>query len=79
MNRTTTTRLIAAAAFAALPLLAGAAPQATKIEQLPRVVITGKSTQSVAVVQQLPRVVIEGRSVGNINGALLAQIAARRG
>ena len=65
------TRLIqqvAVATIAALSAIAAsAAPQ--KVEQLPRVVITGKSTpavQRVAVVQQLPRVVIEGRSLGAI-------------
>lgn len=53
----------AAVVFAlATPLLAQAAPQ--KVEQLPRVVITGKSQQPVAQqVVQLPRVVIEGRSL----------------
>lgn len=48
----------------ATPLLAQAAPQ--KVEQLPRVLVTGKSqaaSQQIAIVQ-LPRVVIEGRSLG---------------
>lgn len=52
----------AIAAFAiATPLLAHAAPQ--KIEQLPRVVITGTSHPALQKVVQLPRVVIEGRRV----------------
>jgi len=52
---------VAAVTFAlATPLLAHAAPQ--KIEQLPRVVITGKSQPALQQVVQLPRVVIEGRS-----------------
>lgn len=51
----------AAVAFAiATPLLAQAAPQ--KVEQLPRVVISGKAQQVAQQVVQLPRVVIEGRS-----------------
>ncbi|MGN6830608.1 hypothetical protein [Paucibacter sp. M5-1] len=45
----------------ATPLLAHAAPQ--KIEQLPRVVITGKSDSARQKLVQLPRVVIEGRSM----------------
>jgi len=52
----------AAVVFAvATPLLAQAAPQ--KVEQLPRVVITGKSQPAAQQVVQLPRVVIEGRSL----------------
>lgn len=53
-----------------------AAPQ--KIEQLPRVVITGKSVPAgqQLVVQQLPRVVIEGRSMAAQQ--LAAAKAARR-
>ena len=51
---------VAALAVAiACPLLAHAAP----IEQLPRVVVTGKSQPALQKVVQLPRVVIEGRSV----------------
>ena len=67
------TSLLATATFAA------AAPQ--KIEQLPRVVITGKSVQSQQVVQQLPRVVIEGRSLlsQQTQLALNSRRAARRG
>lgn len=59
----------AALVFAvATPLLAQAAPQ--KVEQLPRVVIAGKSQaaaqqQQMAIVQ-LPRVVIEGRSLNTL-------------
>ena len=56
--------------------LVHAAPQ--KVEQLPRVVITGKSVQAsqqVAVVK-LPRVVIEGRSLGAI--AQGTQLAAAK-
>jgi hypothetical protein len=50
---------VAALAFTvATPLLAQAAPQ--KIEQLPRVVITGKSQPALPQVVQLPRVVIDG-------------------
>ncbi|MFH7041909.1 hypothetical protein ABT392_06270 [Paucibacter sp. JuS9] len=57
---------------------AAAAPQ--KIEQLPRVVITGKSGQSQQVVQ-LPRVVVEGRSLlsQQTRLALNARRAALRG
>lgn len=44
----------------ATPLLTHAAPQ--NIQQLPRVVITGKSQPAVQQVVHLPRVVIEGRS-----------------
>ncbi|MCX2864898.1 hypothetical protein OOZ63_24000 [Paucibacter sp. PLA-PC-4] len=55
-------RSVAALALAtATPLLAHAAPQ--KIEQLPRVVITGKSQPALHKLVQLPRVVIEGRSL----------------
>ncbi|QPF73059.1 hypothetical protein G8A07_09115 [Roseateles sp. DAIF2] len=61
MNLTLIQAAAALICAAATPLLAQAAPQ--KIEQLPRVVITGKATQQMAVVQQLPRVVIEGRSI----------------
>ncbi|MDI4634735.1 hypothetical protein J7U46_16865 [Pelomonas sp. V22] len=51
---------LVAASLLATATFAAAAPQ--KVEQLPRVVITGKSVQSQQVVQ-LPRVVIEGRSL----------------
>lgn len=69
------TSLLATATFAA------AAPQ--KVEQLPRVVITGKSVQSQQVVQ-LPRVVIEGRSLQSQQALFAlntqtARLAARGG
>ena len=51
---------LATIAFAVAAPLAIAAPQ--KVEQLPRVVITGKSQPAVQQIVQLPRVVIEGRS-----------------
>ena len=61
---TTLIQALAAIAFAVAAPLASAAPQ--KVEQLPRVVITGKSQpvvqQIVHQIVQLPRVVIEGRS-----------------
>ncbi len=57
-------------------VFAGAA-SAQKIEQLPRVVITGKSvpTAQAQQVVQLPRVVIEGRSLG---AAASTQLAAAK-
>lgn len=70
-------------ALAATSLLATAtfaAAGTQKIEQLPRVVITGKSVQSQQVVQ-LPRVVVEGRSLlsQQTRLALTARRAALRG
>lgn len=56
-------QVVATIAFSTVAAFAHAAPQ--KVEQLPRVVITGKSTPATMQVVQLPRVVIEGRSVGN--------------
>jgi hypothetical protein len=68
----------AVAGFAfATPLLAQAAPQ--KVEQLPRVVITGKSQPAVQQVVQLPRVVIEGRSAALMALNTTAKPIARRG
>lgn len=57
-------------------VFAGAA-SAQKIEQLPRVVITGKSVPAAQTQQvvQLPRVVIEGRSMG---AAASTQLAAAK-
>lgn len=57
-------------------VFAGAA-SAQKIEQLPRVVITGKSVPAAQTQQvvQLPRVVIEGRSLG---AAASTQLAAAK-
>lgn len=57
-------------------VFAGAA-SAQKIEQLPRVVITGKSVPAAQIQQvvQLPRVVIEGRSLG---AAASTQLAAAK-
>lgn len=57
-------------------VFAGAA-SAQKIEQLPRVVITGKSVPAAQAQQvvQLPRVVIEGRSLG---AAASTQLAAAK-
>ncbi|HEX2009518.1 MAG TPA: hypothetical protein VJN44_01155 [Roseateles sp.] len=68
----------AAAALAfATPLIAQAAPQ--RIEQLPRVVITGKAQPAAQqVVVQLPRVVIEGRSSTLMALNTSAKSAARR-
>ena len=54
---------LVAASLLATATFAAAAPQ--KVEQLPRVVITGKSVQTQQVVQ-LPRVVIEGRSKSEV-------------
>ncbi len=60
MNRTLI-QTVAALVFAvATPLLAQAQPQ--KIEQLPRVVITGKAQPAAQQIVQLPRVVVEGRA-----------------
>jgi hypothetical protein len=58
-------------------VFAGAA-SAQKIEQLPRVVITGKSVPAAQTQQvvQLPRVVIEGRSLGA--AAASTQLAAAK-
>lgn len=56
--------------------LAQAAPQKV-VEQLPRVVVTGKSVQTVIV--QLPRVVIEGRSLASSTQLAAAKPTARRG
>lgn len=67
----------AVAAFAlATPLLAQAVPQ--KIEQLPRVVISGKPQSTVQQNVQLPRVVIEGRS-STLMALNTKSITARRG
>ncbi|MFN5048700.1 hypothetical protein [Roseateles sp.] len=60
-------------------MLAGAA-SAQKIEQLPRVLITGKSVPASQVQQvvQLPRVVIEGRSLGSASNTQLAAAKPQR-
>ncbi|MDN3543042.1 MAG: hypothetical protein ACK4S6_04075 [Roseateles asaccharophilus] len=60
-------------------MFAGAA-SAQKIEQLPRVVITGKSVPASQAQQvvQLPRVVIEGRSLGSAGNTQLAAAKPQR-
>ncbi len=60
-------------------VFAGAA-SAQKIEQLPRVVITGKSVPAAQAQQvvQLPRVVIEGRSLGVAASTQLAAAKPQR-
>lgn len=60
-------------------VFAGAA-SAQKIEQLPRVVITGKSVPAAQTQQvvQLPRVVIEGRSLGAATSTQLAAAKPQR-
>ncbi|HEX2012182.1 MAG TPA: hypothetical protein VJN44_14705 [Roseateles sp.] len=76
----TATRLIqaaAATAFATLALAAQAAPQ--PVHQLPRVVITGKSTPAAQQIVQLPRVVVEGRSLNSLQAdTRLASAAANK-
>jgi len=66
-------------ALAAGLMVAGAA-SAQKIEQLPRVVITGKSVSASQAQQvvQLPRVVIEGRSLGSAGNTQLAAAKPQR-
>lgn len=66
-------------ALAAGLMFAGAA-SAQKIEQLPRVVITGKSVPASQAQQvvQLPRVVIEGRSLGSAGNTQLAAAKPQR-
>jgi hypothetical protein len=49
-----------------------------KIEQLPRVVITGKSQAAAQQIVQLPRVVIEGRSSTALAQANASKPASRR-
>lgn len=69
----------ALSALAAGLMVAGAA-SAQKIEQLPRVVITGKSVPASQAQQvvQLPRVVIEGRSLGSAGNTQLAAAKPQR-
>lgn len=65
-------RLIQVAAALVLATVGSAQAAPQKIEQLPRVVITGKSVQASQQIVQLPRVVIEGRSLASQPAVQLA-------
>jgi len=69
-------RTLVAIALAGIGLAQAASP---RVEQLPRVVISGKSSPAVQQqIAQLPRVVIEGRAT--LPGTLVAaRSSARRG
>lgn len=60
MNTTVIQAVAALVIVIASPLAAHA--DSVKVEQLPRVVITGKAQPAAQQIVQLPRVVIEGRS-----------------
>ena len=79
MKATVLIQAAAVAAFAFTAFAASAAPQ--EVQKLPRVVITGKSTQAVAQVQQLPRVVVTGyavRDVAQVQQLPRVTVTARR-
>jgi hypothetical protein len=79
MKATVLIQAAAVAAFAFTAFAASAAPQ--EVQKLPRVVITGKSTQAVAQVQQLPRVVVTGyavRDVAQVEQLPRVTVTARR-
>lgn len=74
---TTIIQIVAVLTLAiAAPLAAQA--ETMKIEQLPRVVITGKSQAAAQQIVHLPRVVIEGRSSTALAQANEIKLASRR-
>ncbi|MBV8035473.1 hypothetical protein [Roseateles sp.] len=73
MQATVLIQAAAVAAFAFTALAASAAPR--EVQQLPRVVITGKATPEIA---QLPRVVVTGYATRELAQLPRVTIIARR-
>lgn len=67
--------LFTVAALSLVAVTAHAAPQ--DVVKLPRVVITGKATPTVAQVHQLPRVVIVGYSQDTLARQTLAAVSPK--